>query len=334
VSARPILPAPLLAVDGLRVSYRVESNGRTARLNAVNDVSFELDRGQTLGVVGESGSGKSTLARALLRLVRADAGQVRFRGADLLQLSGAPLQQMRRYLQLIFQDPLASLDPRMQIGDIVAEPLRAFEPNLDASERAQRVLAMLQAVGLAAEHLHRYPHEFSGGQAQRIGIARALIAHPELVVCDEPLSALDVSIKSQISNLLQSLQQQMQLSLLFISHDLAAVRFICDRVLVLYLGRVMEIADCDALFSRPGHPYTRALLRSAPIPDPVAARERRHESLEGDIPSPLFAPSGCVFRTRCPLAVDRCGIESPQLRRVDDRVVACHRAEELRLQQR
>jgi oligopeptide transport system ATP-binding protein len=329
VSAQAHLHSPLLAVERLRVSYRVQLDGRHLRLGAVNDVSFELERGQTLGLVGESGSGKSSIARALLRLISVDSGRIRFRGVDLLPLSGTRLQSMRRHLQLIFQDPLASLDPRMQVGAIIAEPLQAFEPGLKRAERAQRVLAMMQAVGLSAEHLHRYPHEFSGGQAQRVGIARALIAHPELVVCDEPLSALDVSIKSQISNLLKSLQQQMQLAVLFISHDLAAVRFSCDRVLVLYLGRVMEIADCDALFTRPRHPYTRALLRSAPIPDPVATRARQHEILQGEVPSALFAPSGCAFRTRCPLAVERCSIEPPQLRQIGASTVACHRAEEV-----
>jgi oligopeptide transport system ATP-binding protein len=236
---------------------------------------------------------------------------------------------MRRHVQLIFQDPLASLDPRMNIGDILQEPLRVFEPQLPRAQRLQRVLEMTRAVGLGDEHLHRFAHEFSGGQAQRIGIARALIIEPELIVCDEPLSSLDVSIKSQISNLLKGLQRQLRLSLLFISHDLAAVRFSCDRVLVLYLGRVMEIAGCDALFKACRHPYTRALIAAAPIPDPIAARARRSVPLEGEIPSPLFAPSGCVFRTRCPMAIGRCASELPLLRQVGDSLVACHRAEEL-----
>jgi oligopeptide transport system ATP-binding protein len=319
----------LLAVRALSVTYRVAYRGGHALLRAVNAVSFELARGETLGLVGESGSGKSTIARALLRLVPAESGAAMFHGSDLLELSGARLQAMRRHLQLIFQDPLASLDPRMNIGDILDEPLRIFEPALSGEQRLQRVLAMTRAVGLGAEHLHRYPHEFSGGQAQRIGIARALIIEPELVVCDEPLSALDVSIKSQISNLLKDLQRQLQLSLLFISHDLAAVRFSCDRVLVLYLGRVMELAGCDALFRACRHPYTRALMRAAPIPDPVAARARRSAPLEGEMPSPLAAPSGCVFRTRCPMAIERCAREVPLLRQVGDSQVACHRAEEV-----
>jgi oligopeptide transport system ATP-binding protein len=328
VNSPIVTDAPLLAVRDLRLSYRVIHQRRHVAFPAVNGVSFDLSRGQTLGLVGESGSGKSSIARALLRLVPVQSGAILFRGIDLLRIEGRALRSMRRHLQLIFQDPLASLDPRMQIGEIVAEPLRAFEPQLSKAQRSQRVLASLQAVGLEASHAHRYPHEFSGGQAQRIGIARALIAQPELIVCDEPLSALDVSIKSQIANLLRDLQQRMQLSLLFISHDLAAVRFSCDRVLVLYLGRVMEIADCDALFERPRHPYTRALMQSAPVPDPVAARTRTRVLLQGEIPSPFSAPSGCVFRARCPLAIERCGLEVPALRIVGASRVACHRAEE------
>ncbi|MFI4905482.1 MAG: ABC transporter ATP-binding protein [Steroidobacteraceae bacterium] len=327
--ALPPQPCALLAVRELSVTYRVAYRRGHALLRAVNGVSFELARGETLGLVGESGSGKSTIARALLRLVPAESGVASFHGTDLLKLSGARLQAMRRHLQLIFQDPLASLDPRMNIGDILGEPLRVFEPQLSGQQRLQRVLAMTRAVGLGAEQLHRFAHELSGGQAQRIGIARALIIEPELIVCDEPLSALDVSIKSQIGNLLKDLQRQLQLSLLFISHDLAAVRFSCDRVLVLYLGRVMEIAGCDTLFKACRHPYTRALIRAAPIPDPVAARARRSAPLEGEIPSPLFAPSGCVFRTRCPMAIDRCAREIPLLRQVADSQVACHRAEEV-----
>jgi oligopeptide transport system ATP-binding protein len=321
--------AALLAVRDLAVTYRVSYRGGHALLRAVNGVSFDLARGEVLGLVGESGSGKSTIARALLRLVPAAAGSAMFHGTDLLSLSGAALHAMRRHLQLIFQDPVASLDPRMNIADILAEPLRVFEPTLSSEQRRQRVLTMIRAVGLSPEQLHRFPHEFSGGQAQRIGIARALIIAPELIVCDEPLSALDVSIKSQISNLLKDLQRQLQLSLLFISHDLAAVRFSCDRVLVLYLGRIMEMASCDALFNSSRHPYTRALMRAAPIPDPVAARARRSAPLEGEIPSPLFAPSGCVFRTRCPMAIERCSLEIPLLRQVGDSLVSCHRAEEV-----
>ena len=320
----------LLRVTGLSVSYRVrEGRGRAALLHAVRDVSFELESGQTLGIVGESGSGKSSIARALLRLIPASSGQACFDGQDLLQLQGAPLQRMRRSLQLIFHDPLASLDPRMSAEEAVSEPLRVFEPVLPAAERSARTLTMLEAVGLSARYLHRLPHELSGGQAQRIAIARALIVRPRLLFCDEPLSSLDVSIKSQIANLLMQLQAQLGLSMVFISHDLAAVRFACTRVLVLYLGRVMELADRDALFGAARHPYTHALLQSAPLPDPRLVRQRPAAALGGEIPSPLAPPSGCVFRTRCPHAIDRCAAQIPTLRRVGDSLVACHRAEEI-----
>jgi len=311
-----------LSVLGLEVRFLVGAPRRWLR--AVDDVSFSIDPGETLGLVGESGSGKSTLARALLRLVPAAAGTVRFRGEDLLRLRGPALRRMREHAQIIFQDPLASLDPRMTVGRIIEEPLREFRPRLESDARRRRVLGMMERVGLLPIHLHRYPHEFSGGQAQRIGIARALMLEPELLVCDEPISALDVSIKSQIANLLKDLQQQFNLTVLFIAHDLGAVRFSCDRILVLYLGRVMEIAPRESLFANPRHPYTRALLNSVPIPDP--GRIRRESPLSGEIPSPLSPPSGCRFRTRCPIAVARCEEEVPQLRPVGDSQVACHRA--------
>jgi oligopeptide transport system ATP-binding protein len=321
-------PAQLVVRD-LSVTYRVHDGSRHALLHAVNAVSFELDRASTLGIVGESGSGKSSIARALLRLLPASAGSALFEGEDLLQLRGAALRRMRRSMQLIFQDPLASLDPRMSAAETVGEPLRVFEPQLSAAERRERTVAMLQAVGLAPRHLQRLPHEFSGGQAQRIAIARALIARPRLLFCDEPLSSLDVSIKSQIGNLLMQLQSQLGLSMVFISHDLAAVRFACSRVLVLYLGRVMELADRDTLFSAPRHPYTRALLQAAPIPEPHRARLRARTTLGGEMPSALSPPSGCVFRTRCPYAIERCVVERPVLRPLGASLVACHRAEEI-----
>ena len=316
---------PVLDVRDLAVHYRVaRGGGGPALLRAVQDVSFSLHRGQTLGIVGESGSGKSSIARALLRLVPAASGRALFRGTDLLALEGDALRQARRHVQMIFQDPLASLDPRMTVEQIVTEPLRVFAPRLGREPRRALALAMLGRVGLGSEHLARFPHEFSGGQAQRIGIARALILEPDLVVCDEPLSALDVSIKSQISNLLKDLQHELGLALLFISHDLAAVRFSCDAVLVLYLGRVMELAPRDALFATPRHPYTRALLDAVPLPDPRAARARRASPLPGELPSPLAPPSGCVFRTRCPLAEARCAHTAPPLRPVGAGQVACH----------
>jgi oligopeptide transport system ATP-binding protein len=317
----------VLTVTDLSVRFAVPGPKRW--LQAVDGVSFTVERGETLGVVGESGCGKSTIARALLRLVPAADGMAWFRGENLLALEGAKLRSMREHLQIIFQDPLASLDPRMSVADIVEEPLREFRPALGRAERRDLVLAMLDRVGLMPSHLQRFPHEFSGGQAQRIGIARALMLQPELLVCDEPISALDVSIKSQIANLLKDLQVAFGLSVLFIAHDLAAVRFSCDRILVLYLGRVMEIGSRITLFEAPRHPYTRALLQSVPIADPERARERHAAPLGGEIPSPLSPPSGCVFRTRCPHAVALCAEEVPPLRSVGASLVACHRAEEL-----
>jgi oligopeptide transport system ATP-binding protein len=320
-------PAPTLAVDNLSVRFAVP--GKVRWLRALDDVSFDIGHGETLGVVGESGSGKSTLARAVLRLGPKAAGSIRFRGRDLLTLEGRELGAIREHLQIIFQDPLASLDPRMSVGEIIEEPLREFRAALSGAERRAQVLAMMDRVGLLARHLNRYPHEFSGGQAQRIGIARALMLKPDLLVCDEPISALDASIKSQIANLLKDLQQEFKLSTLFIAHDLASVRFSCDRILVLYLGRIMEIGSRATLFDHPRHPYTRALLQAVPIADPGAARARRAEPLRGEIPSPLTPPSGCVFRTRCAMALPRCANEVPPLRTVEGNLVACHRAHEI-----
>ncbi|HEX9139109.1 MAG TPA: oligopeptide/dipeptide ABC transporter ATP-binding protein [Steroidobacteraceae bacterium] len=318
---------PLLSVRDLAVRYPVDTAAGRVWLQALGGVSFELAAGECLGLVGESGSGKSTLARALLRLVPASGGSAWFRGADLLKLRGAKLRAIREHLQMVFQDPQSALDPRMTVGQIIGEPLREFRPGLDAHGREQCVLAMMQRVGLLPVHLHRYPHEFSGGQAQRIGIARALILEPVLLLCDEPISALDVSIKSQLSNLLKDLQQQLKLAMLFIAHDLSAVRFSCDRVLVLYLGRVMELASRASLYSAARHPYTQALLQAIPQADPQRPGRLR-PALVGEAPSPLAPPSGCVFRNRCPLAIPRCAAEVPELRKVSDNLVACHRAEE------
>jgi oligopeptide transport system ATP-binding protein len=318
---------PLLQVDNLGVSYPLKrQSGMPRALLAVQAVSFELRRGQTLGIVGESGSGKSSIARALLRLIGASNGSVRFDGCNLFELTGAALRAARARIQVVFQHPLASLDPRMHVGEIIAEPLREFAAGLSALTRRERVLSLMQRVGLTAGQYDAYPHELSGGQAQRVGIARALISEPALLVCDEPLSALDVSVKAQISNLLKDLQQQTTLAILLVSHDLAAVRYLCDHVLVLYLGRVMEIAPRDALFASPRHPYTRALLQAVPT---IAVGAARAMPLSGEIPSPLTPPSGCVFRTRCPSAVARCAVEQPALRLLQGSHVACHRAEEL-----
>jgi oligopeptide/dipeptide ABC transporter ATP-binding protein len=317
----------LLDVDDLRVEFDAGSNGLfkpRRKLIAVDGVSLKVKKGETLGVVGESGCGKSTLARGILQLLPVEHGRVSFLSQSLNDLDAARLKQMRSQMQLIFQDPLASLNPRMTIGDIVGEPLLTFHSELNRHERLGRVRKMLTRVGLQASHVSRYPHEFSGGQCQRIGIARALIAEPQLIICDEPVSALDVSVQAQIVNLLLDLQEEMGLSLIFIAHDLAVVRQISQRVLVMYLGRVMEIAESRALYDRPRHPYTQALISAVPIPDPDLERSRSRTLLSGDVPSPLNPPSGCVFRTRCPLADARCAEEKPELRLVGESEVACH----------
>lgn len=318
----------LLEVRGLRVSFPVRHAGHTRRLPALRDVSLQVRRGETLGIVGESGSGKSTLARTLLRLVDADGGTVRFDGADLLAQTGEELRRTRARIQMIFQDGIAALDPRQRIGDALEEPMRSLRPGWSAAERRRRMLSMLARVGLEAAHIERFPHEFSGGQAQRIGIARALLVEPELLVCDEPLSSLDVSIKAQVTAMLLELRRELGLSMLFIAHDLPAIRQLSHRVLVLYLGRVMEIADRDALFADARHPYTRALIQAVPVPDPRAARARAPATLAGELPSALSPPSGCVFRTRCALATAQCAEGVPSLRPVGRSEVACHRAGE------
>jgi oligopeptide transport system ATP-binding protein len=316
---------PLLQAEGLCVDYATASG----RLRAVDDVSLVLGAGESLGIVGESGCGKSTLGRALLGLVPAASGRVVWLGRELTSYGTAELRAARRDLQIVFQDPLASLDPRMTIGESVEEPLRVHEPALGRSDRAARVAAMLRSVGLDPALANRYPHEFSGGQCQRVGIARAMILRPKLVVCDEPVSALDVSVQGQIVNLLLELQRAHGTSLVFISHNLAVVRRVCHRVLVMYLGRVMETATRDALYSRPRHPYTRLLLESVPVADPAAARSR--PPLEaGEVASPFAPPSGCVFRTRCRHATPSCGESRPALETVAPaHEVACRRWREL-----
>ncbi|WP_420850207.1 ABC transporter ATP-binding protein [Ramlibacter algicola] len=313
---------PLLSVRDLHVRFPVRGEGMLPwspqrTLKAVNGVSLDVHPGETLGIVGESGCGKSTLARSLLNLVPVHAGEITWMGQPMRGASPAAWQKVRRHVQMIFQDPLASLDPRMNVLQIVSEPLRTHEPQLSRGEVLARVKAMLSRVGLSEAQMYRYPHEFSGGQCQRIGIARALILRPKLVVCDEPVSALDVSIQAQIINLLQDLQKEMQLALVFIAHDLAVVRHISNRVLVMYLGRTMEVADKHALYRQPRHPYTQALQSAVPIPDPRRERAKVVQLLQGDIPSPINPPSGCVFRTRCPKAFDRCAAEVPPLIQVD-----------------
>ena len=321
--------SPLLQVRDLKVHFPVRTGGILfgdyTPLKAVDGISFDLAAGETLGVVGESGCGKSTLGRAVLGVVAATSGSVAWLGRDMAALDDAALKAQRREMQIVFQDPLASLDPRMTAGDIIAEPLNNFRKGLSSAQVKAQVQEMMEQVGLLPGMVNRYPHEFSGGQCQRIGIARAMILKPKLVVCDEPVSALDVSIRAQVINLLMDLQKALGLSMLFISHDLAVVRHISHRVMVLYLGRVMELAARDSLYATPRHPYTQALLAAVPIPDPDIERAKPRLAVKGDIPSPLSPPSGCVFRTRCPKATAVCAEIVPPLEAAaPGHEVACH----------
>jgi peptide/nickel transport system ATP-binding protein len=313
--------APLLRVQDLKTHFEVATglkalSAARATVRAVDGLSFEVFRGETVGLVGESGCGKTTVGRTLLRLENATAGRIDFEGNDVTRVDGDALKSYRRKIQVIFQDPYSSLNPRMTIGDIIAEPMLVYklQPN-KASARA-KVVELLTQVGLFDYMADRYPHELSGGQRQRVGIARALAMQPSFIVCDEPVSALDVSIQAQIINLLEELQQKYGLTYLFIAHDLAVVRHISDRVIVMYLGKVMEIADRDALYAEPLHPYTQALLDAVPIPDPALEARREYRVLGGEVPSPLNPPQGCVFHTRCPLASDECKMQVPELREV------------------
>ncbi|HTW07085.1 MAG TPA: oligopeptide/dipeptide ABC transporter ATP-binding protein [Acidimicrobiales bacterium] len=323
---------PLLEVERLVVHYHVRGMGRFLRahetVHAVDGVTFALESGQTLGLVGESGCGKSTTGRAVLHLEKPTAGRVRFRGQDLAQLSDHDLTALRRYMQIVFQDPIGALNPRHTVGQLIGEPLRVHDL-VPRSLRRQRVEQLLDLVGLPADAVSRFPHEFSGGQCQRIGIARAIAVEPSLVVLDEPVSALDVSVQAQILQLLSDLQARLGLSYLFIAHDLAVVGQMSDRVAVMYLGKIVEIAERDSLYARPYHPYTQALFSAVPIPDPRLSREHRRVVVSGEVPSSLEPPSGCRFRTRCPLAQHRCATEEPLLGPVaDGHFVACHFAEE------
>lgn len=325
----------LLVIENLSKSFSVAAGlfSRPLQLRALQDISFSVREGETLGIVGESGCGKSTLGRCILQLLAPDEGRVLWLGEDMTRLPPEAMRQKRRDLQVIFQDPLASLNPRLTVGEIIADPLKTLMPHIKAEERRARVIRVMEAVGLLPEMINRYPHEFSGGQAQRIGIARALITEPKLIVCDEPVSALDVSIQAQILNLLADLKDEFGLTLIFISHNLSVVRHVSDRILVLYLGRIVELADGDDLYNDPRHPYTQALLTAVPIPDPRRARQRSIDALAGEIPSPLNPPSGCPFRTRCRYAIELCARQRPPLEDVDGRLVACHRWRELKLGQ-
>jgi peptide/nickel transport system ATP-binding protein len=309
----------LVSVRGLVKHFPVEGSDEVVR--AVDGVSFDIFAGETLGLVGESGCGKSTVGRCLLRLIEPTAGQITFAGQDVLSLDKKSLRRLRREMQIIFQDPYASLNPRMKIGDIVGEPLVIHKQD---GNRDDQVADLLRRVGLDPDYGNRYPHEFSGGQRQRIGVARALALNPKLIVADEPVSALDVSVQAQVVNLLQELQEEFKLTYLFISHGLAVVEHISTRVAVMYLGRIVEIADAAELYAQPLHPYTQALLSAIPIPDP--RQKRKRIILQGDVPTPINPPSGCRFRTRCPLAIEECAHVDPELREVSpDHHVACIR---------
>lgn len=297
-----------------------------AAVKAVQSISFELKKGETLGLVGESGCGKSTLGRCLIKLIEPSGGRIYFKGDDITDAKGEKLRELRRHMQIIFQDPYASLNPRMTIGSILEEPLIIHDLYPNEVERLKRVRELIDLVGLRPEHLSRYPHEFSGGQRQRVGIARALAVNPELIICDEPVSALDVSIQAQVINLLMELQQKLGLTYVFIAHDLKVVEHVSTKVAVMYLGEIVEMAHADELYKNPQHPYTKALLSAIPIPDPKPRAERI--ILKGDVPSPINPPSGCYFHPRCPIATDECRVQKPKLKETSaGHVVSCLKVE-------
>jgi len=320
------MTTPLLEVKDLVKHFPIKGGlfGRVGdKVHAVDGVSFDLDAGETLGVVGESGCGKSTTGRCILRLIEPTSGEVRFEGKNVTAMPPDALRAMARDMQIIFQDPYASLNPRMTVAAIIGEALTIHKLTKTAREYTERIVELLETVGLSADHQQRYPHEFSGGQRQRVGIARALAVNPKLIVCDEAVSALDVSIQAQVINLLEDLQESRGLTYIFIAHDLSVVEHISDRVAVMYLGRIVEIASSRDLYARPRHPYTEALLSAVPIPDPKVKRSRI--LLQGDVPSPIHPPSGCHFHTRCPIAAPQCRSEAPQLKVVaEGHAVACH----------
>ena len=317
----------LLEVKELKKYFTTKGgflSGPKRVVKAVDGVSFQINEGEILGIVGESGCGKSTLGRTILRLVEADSGEILFDGTDIRALSREEMRQMRSKMQMIFQDPGASLNPRMTVGEQIREPLELFQPELTGEAQLERVYRLMDMVGIDRSDLSRFPHEFSGGQRQRIGIARALAAHPKLVICDEPVSALDVSVRAQVLNLINSLKDRFHLTYIFISHDLSVVHHICNRVAVMYLGRIVELADKDALYAKPLHPYTRALLSAIPLPNPTSHRDR--VILQGDVPNPANPPAGCHFHLRCPYAAQCCAEQAPVLTEVEPgQYESCHR---------
>ena len=319
----------LLEVKNLKEYFDIRTGMlKTKPLKAVDDVSFAIRKGETLGLVGESGCGKTTVGRTILHLYKPTAGEIWFKGKQIK--TKADLKDYRRQTAMVFQDPYSSLNPRMTVSDIIAEPLDIHKLYANKKEREEKVLELMNRVGLNSEHANRYAHEFSGGQRQRIGIARALATSPEFVVCDEPVSALDVSIQAQVINMFDELQEQMDLTYLFIAHDLLVVRHISDRIAVMYLGKMVELADAKEIYDHPLHPYSKSLMSAVPVPDPKIARANQRVVLSGDIPSPLNAPSGCPFRTRCPYACDACAESMPELKELaPGHFVACHRAEEV-----
>jgi oligopeptide transport system ATP-binding protein len=318
----------LVEIKGLKKYFPITQGiifqRKVADVKAVDGLDFSITQGETLGLVGESGCGKSTTGRSILQLYRPTAGEVFFKGQDLVKMKGEELRKMRRNMQMIFQDPYASLNPRMTVGDIIGEPLEVHNI-AKGKDKKDRVQELLQIVGLNPYFVNRYPHEFSGGQRQRIGVARALAVQPDFIVCDEPISALDVSIQAQIINLLEELQSKFNLTYLFIAHDLSVVRHISDRVAVMYLGKIVELTDRDSLYKTPLHPYTKALMSAVPIPDPVIEEKRERIILTGDVPSPVNPPAGCRFHTRCPVAIEKCKTIDPEWRDVGGtHYVACH----------
>ncbi|MBQ6832622.1 MAG: dipeptide ABC transporter ATP-binding protein [Oscillospiraceae bacterium] len=319
----------LIEVKNLKEYFNITTGMFSSKpLKAVDDVSFAIRKGETLGLVGESGCGKTTVGRTLLHLYKPTAGEIWFKGQKIE--TKQDIAEFRKKTAMVFQDPYSSLNPRMTVADIIGEPLDIHKLYKDKEERKEKILAMMEKVGLNSEHASRYAHEFSGGQRQRIGIARSLVTNPEFVVCDEPVSALDVSIQAQVINIFDELQNEMDLTYLFIAHDLLVVRHISDRIAVMYLGKLVELADAKEIYDHPLHPYSKSLMSAVPVPDPKIARANQRVVLHGDIPSPLNAPSGCPFRTRCPYACDACAESMPELKELSSgHFVACHRVEDI-----